>query len=87
MTEKSKNTTTNASTPDDTQQVKDTATEHMSPDEVANAAAESLHGPRAQEEQYVQPAANALPGGSTLIADSTDAEAAREGERRDASNR
>jgi hypothetical protein len=66
----------------ETEQVKDQASEHLSPDEVANAAAESLHGDGAVKEQYVQPAANALAGGNTLIAASTDAEAAKEGERR-----
>lgn len=63
-------------------QVQDTATEHLGPDEVANAAASSLHGDNARREQYVQPAASELPGGSTLIADSSPAEAAREGEKR-----
>jgi hypothetical protein len=51
------------------EQIKDQGTETMSGDEVANAAAESLHGDKAAEEQYPQPAAKVLPGGSTLIAD------------------
>jgi hypothetical protein len=67
---------------DEREQVQDNATNHLGPDEVANGAAESLHGAKANEEKYVQPAANELPGGSTLIAASTDAEAAREGEKR-----
>lgn len=64
------------------EQVKDHATEHMSPEQVANAAAESLHGEGANREQYVQPAANELPGGGTLIADNTEAEAKAEGTKR-----
>jgi hypothetical protein len=62
--------------------VQDTATEHLGPDEVANAAASSLHGEAARREMYVQPAASELPGGNTLIADSSPAEAAREGDKR-----
>jgi hypothetical protein len=64
------------------EQVKDHATEHMSPEQVANAAASSLHGDGATREQYVQPAANQLPGDGTLIAASTEAESAKEGTKR-----
>lgn len=73
-----------AATPGDDRatQVQDTATGHLGPDEVANAAAASLHGDSARREQYVQPAASELPGGSTLIADSSPTEAAREGDKR-----
>lgn len=67
---------------DEREQVQDHATTRLAPDEVANGAAESLHGAKANPEKYVQPAANELPGGSTLIAASTEAEAAHEGERR-----
>lgn len=67
----------------ETEQVQDTATEHLGPEQVANAAAESLHGEGAREEMYVQPAANVLPGGSTLIADNTPEQAEAEGDRRD----
>lgn len=50
-------------------QVHDTATETMSGAEVANAAAESLHGEGAAEEVRPQPDAVVLPaGGGTLIA-------------------
>ena len=48
----------------------------------ANAAAEALHGDKANREQYVQPAAVELPGGGTLISDSSEAEAKREGDKR-----
>lgn len=52
----------------DNEQVHDQGTETMSGSEVANAAAETLHGDRANEEKYEQPDAVELPGGSTLIA-------------------
>lgn len=52
-----------------TPQVKDTGTEHVSGDEIANAAAETLHGDRAQPEHYEQSDATVLPGGSTFVAD------------------
>lgn len=52
----------------DSAQVHDKGTETLKGSEVANAAAESLHGTGAQEEQYEQPDAAELPGGSTLIA-------------------
>lgn len=53
---------------DDDEQVRDHGTTAVPADEVANAAAESLHGAGAAEEQYAQPDATELPGG-TLIAD------------------
>lgn len=81
MTQPSKNAKP-AATGEDGPQVQDHASEHLSPEEVANAAAESLHGDKANREKYVQPAANALAGGNTLISASTDAEAAKEGDRR-----
>lgn len=58
-------------TDDKPEQVHDNGTETMSGDEVASAAAETLHGEQAQEEMYPQPAATVLPGGGsgTLIAD------------------
>lgn len=51
------------------EQVRDQGTEKISGDQVANAAAESLHGTRAVEEKYDQPDAVVLPGGGTLIAE------------------
>jgi hypothetical protein len=54
------------------EQVHDQGTEKLSGDEVANAAAESLHGAKAEEEKYDQPDAVVLPGGGTLIADTTE---------------
>jgi len=53
---------------DDHKQVHDQGTETLTGAEVANAAAESLHGTGAVEEKYEQPDAAELPGGSTLIA-------------------
>lgn len=53
---------------DDNEQVKDTGTREVPADEVANAAAETLHGDRAREEQYPQSDATELPGGNTLVA-------------------
>ncbi len=50
-------------------QIHDQGTEKMSGDEVANAAAETLHGEGAREEVRPQPDATLLPGGSTLVAD------------------
>ncbi len=55
-------------------QIHDQGTEKMSGDEVANAAAETLHGDRAAEEVRPQPDATLLPGGSTLIADDAPGE-------------
>jgi hypothetical protein len=54
---------------DDAPQVHDQGTTDVPASEVANAAAESLHGARAVEEKYAQPDAKALPGGGTLVAD------------------
>jgi len=54
---------------EDGDQVHDQGTTPVPAEEVANAAAESLHGARAEEEKYAQPDAVALPGGSTLISD------------------
>jgi hypothetical protein len=51
------------------EQVHDQGTTDVSASEVANAAAESLHGARAEKEKYAQPDAKALVGGSTLISD------------------
>lgn len=52
------------------QQVTDHGTESMSGEQVANAAAETLHGEQANEEKYEQPDATVLSGaGGTLIAD------------------
>ena len=59
---------------DDTQQVTDNATEKLSGAEVANAAAETLHGEQAAEEVRPQPDATLLPGGQTLIADDAPGE-------------
>lgn len=59
---------------DDTQQVHDQGTSKMSGDEVANAAAETLHGTSANEEVREQPDATLLPGGNTLIADDAPGE-------------
>jgi len=53
----------------DDEQVHDQGTTDVPASEVANAAAESLHGARAVEEKYAQPDAKALPGGGTLVAD------------------
>lgn len=53
----------------DGEQVKDQGTVAVPAEQVANAAAESLHGTRAVEEKYAQPDARALPGGATLVAD------------------
>jgi hypothetical protein len=54
---------------DDNAQIHDSATETMSGSEVANAAAETLHGEHAAEEARPQPDATVLPaGGGTLIA-------------------
>lgn len=53
----------------DDEQVKDQGTTKVPADEVANAAAESLHGARAVKEKYAQPDAVSLVGGSTLISD------------------
>jgi hypothetical protein len=50
-------------------QIKDKATTKLTGDEVANGAAETLHGTGAVEERYAQPDAHLLPGGNTLIAD------------------
>jgi hypothetical protein len=56
-------------------QVTDNGTERMDGDEVANAAAETLHGERANEEKHEQPDAIVLPGhGGTLIADDAPGE-------------
>jgi hypothetical protein len=64
---------------DDEQQVHDQGTETMPGEEVANAAAETLHGRKAREEEYEQPDAVVLPGGSTLVAE-RDATAGSEGD-------
>jgi hypothetical protein len=58
----------------DDEQVRDTGTEQLSGDEVANAAAETLHGEQAAEEVRPQPDATVLPGGQTLIADDAPGE-------------
>jgi hypothetical protein len=63
------------------EQVKDTGTADIPGDEVANAAAQSLHGARAVKEKFRQPDARALPGGSTLIADPTQSDPPTAGER------
>ena len=53
----------------DEPRVADRGTEHMDGSEIANAAADTLHGKRANEEMYPQPDATALPAnGGTLIA-------------------
>ncbi len=54
---------------DEQEQVHDQGTTDVPAAEVANAAAESLHGARAVKEKYAQPDAKALVGGSTLISD------------------
>jgi hypothetical protein len=54
---------------DEQEQVRDQGTTDVPAAEVANAAAESLHGARAVKEKYAQPDAKALVGGSTLISD------------------
>lgn len=56
---------------DDQEQVHDQGTRAVPSEQVANAAAESLHGSKAAEERYEQPDARELPGGNTLIADTT----------------
>lgn len=53
----------------DGEQVHDQGSTAVRADEVANAAAQSLHGSQAVEEKYAQPDARALLGGSTLISD------------------
>lgn len=50
-------------------QVQDRGTTAVPAEQVANAAAQSLHGARAVEEKYEQPDAVALVGGATLISD------------------
>lgn len=54
------------------EQVRDHGTTQMSGDEVANAAAETLHGEKAQPEQHEQPDATVLPAGGTLVSDRPD---------------
>lgn len=54
------------------EQVKDTGTVEIPGEQVANAAAESLHGTGAAPEMYAQPDARVLPGGGTLIAEPGD---------------
>lgn len=44
------------------------ASDHLSGEQVANGAADALHGDRANVEQFEQPDATVLPS-STLIAD------------------
>lgn len=51
------------------EQVHDQGTEVMPGEQVANAAAETLHGGKAREEKYEQDDAVVLPGGNTLIAE------------------
>jgi hypothetical protein len=58
----------------DSEQVHDQGTEVMPGEQVANAAAETLHGRKAREEEYEQPDAVVLPGGSTLVSDREDDE-------------
>jgi hypothetical protein len=58
----------------DSDQVHDQGTEVMPGEQVANAAAETLHGRKAREEEYEQPDAVVLPGGSTLVSDREDDE-------------
>lgn len=53
----------------DGEQVRDTGSTAVPAEQVANAAAQSLHGGNAVEEKYAQPDARALVGGSTLISD------------------
>ena len=59
------------------EQVHDTGTDRVPGEQVANAAAETLHGENARPEQYEQPDAVVLPGGSTFIADETDEDDAK----------
>ena len=54
---------------DGPKQVHDQGTTAVPAEQVANAAAESLHGARAVEEKFAQPDAVALVGGATLISD------------------
>lgn len=49
------------------------ASDHLTGEEIANGAADALHGNRANEEKYEQPDATVLPG-STLIADDAPGE-------------
>jgi hypothetical protein len=49
------------------------ATDHLTGEEIANGAADALHGGRANEEKYEQPDATVLPS-STLIADNAPGE-------------
>lgn len=51
------------------EQVRDQGTTMVPAEEVANGAAETLHGARAVEEKYAQPDAVALVGGNTLVSD------------------
>lgn len=51
------------------EQVHDQGTEVMPGEQVANAAAETLHGNKAREEQHEQDDAVVLPGGNTLISE------------------
>lgn len=55
----------------DGEQVKDQGSMVVRADQVANAAARSLHGSQAVEEKYAQPDARALLGGGTLVSDPT----------------
>ncbi len=65
------------------EQVPDHATTKLTGEEVANGAAETLHGNSAVEEQYRQPEASLLPGGSTLVSAEGPADPDKIGERRD----
>ncbi len=51
------------------EQVHDKGTEVMPGEQVANAAAETLHGRKAREEEHDQPDAVVLPGGNTLVSE------------------
>ena len=62
------------------EQVRDQGTEVMPGEQVANAAAETLHGRKAREEEYEQDDAVVLPGGNTLISE-RDASAGDEGDK------
>lgn len=53
----------------DGEQVQDQGTTAVPADQVANAAARSLHGTGAVKEKYAQPDAVSLVGGSTLVSD------------------
>lgn len=53
----------------DGEQIKDQGSTAVRADQVANAAAQSLHGANAVEEKYAQPDAVSLVGGSTLVSD------------------